>query len=158
MGTFDRIWRKGRKYLILLIFMLSIFPGHSVPLLQKAVQAHSEGDGSSNRKNRLYKSAFNPFPPASGKEMQAPGNDIHYTIQICTLPVQINDLFLNGQYNIKTVRMGDLYRYIFSGYTALDSARKELPEVRKIFPKAFIREYDGKKLGEAVDMNIEHLE
>lgn len=66
----------------------------------------------------------------------------------------MDDPFLNGQYKIKAVRMGELYRYIFSSYTTLESARKELSEVRKIFPKAFIREYDGNKLGKAIDLDI----
>ena len=54
--------------------------------------------------------------------------------------------------------MGNLYRYVYSEFATVEEARKELPMVRKYYPEAFIREYDGKRLGKAFDLNIEHIE
>lgn len=101
-----------------------------------------------------YKSAFRSLEAVPQDKVVSSPEKTCYTIQICSLTVLMDDPFLNGQYKIKAVRMGELYRYIFSSYTTLESARKELSEVRKIFPKAFIREYDGNKLGKAIDLDI----
>lgn len=80
-----------------------------------------------------------------------------YTIQICSMSFPLSDSFFKGQYGVKVMRMGDLYRYIYSVYDSLEAARKDLPKVRKIYPDAFIREFDENKLGKAVDLNIENL-
>ncbi|MDL2231656.1 SPOR domain-containing protein [Porphyromonadaceae bacterium OttesenSCG-928-L07] len=80
-----------------------------------------------------------------------------YTIQICSMHSPLEDSFFNGQYAIKTIRTGDLYRYIYSAYNTLEAAKSDLAKVRKIYPGAFIREFDGIKLGQAIDLNIDHI-
>lgn len=77
-----------------------------------------------------------------------------YTIQVCTMEVPVKDAFIGKENRIRIIRMGDLYRYIFSEYDSLSVAQKELLMVKKYFPQAFIREYDQGKLGKAVDLNI----
>ena len=49
-----------------------------------------------------------------------------------------------------------LYRYIFSQYHALDTARQALIPIRRLYPQACIREYQEGKLGPIIDMNIDH--
>lgn len=93
--------------------------------------------------------------PASQPSAQTPK---HYTIQICTMSFPLSDNFFKGQYKIKLIKTGDLYRYIYSMYNSVQEARADLPKVRKIYPDAYIREYDEKKLGKAIDMNIDHIE
>lgn len=80
-----------------------------------------------------------------------------YTIQICTLSAPLTDPFFRGQYRIRQIRMGDLYRYIFSTYHSLQAARRDLPLVQKIYPGAFIREFDENKLGKAIDLKTDYL-
>ena len=80
----------------------------------------------------------------------------YYTIQICTLDHFVTDAFFQGNYQIKCIKMGDLYRYVFSNYYTLEEARKKLTSVQKIFPEACIREYRQGILGLMIDMNIEH--
>lgn len=112
----------------------------------------------------VFRSAMNPViillydSAGEGVAYIKAGKNIHYTIQVCTLYALINDPFLTGRYKIRPIRMGDVYRYVFSAYATLAEARKELQEVQKYFPGAFIREYDGRRLGKAIDLNIEHLE
>ncbi len=53
--------------------------------------------------------------------------------------------------------MGDLYCYIFSDYSSLTETREKLKQIRKIYPQAYIREYHQGKLGQAIDMNIDHI-
>lgn len=87
-------------------------------------------------------------------EQEEPGKK--YTIQICTLTSPIDDPFFTGKYAIRLIRIGDLYRYIYSSYTTIKSARADLPKIRKIYPEAFIRELqDNGKLGKAIDMKID---
>lgn len=99
--------------------------------------------------NRTYISAFAPIIQEQ--------DTICYTIQICTMKYAVNDHILQENSKIKVVRMGDLYRYIFSQYQLLSKAREDLARVRKIYPQAFIREYRHGQLGLAIDMNIDQL-
>ena len=46
--------------------------------------------------------------------------------------------------------MGELYRYIFSQYHALDTARQALIPIRRLYP------HQEGKLGPIIDMNIDH--
>lgn len=80
-----------------------------------------------------------------------------YTIQICTMSFPLSDTFFKGQYGIKLIKMGDLYRYIYSQYNSITEAEKDLPKIRKIYPDAFIREYNENKLGKAYDLNLEKI-
>lgn len=99
----------------------------------------------------LFKSALKP-------ELVIPPGDTLYTIHVCTLTVLLSDSLLNGSYKIKPRCIGNVYRYVFLEYTTLEEARKDLQDVRKIFPKAFIREYNQHKLGKAIDLNIDYFE
>lgn len=89
---------------------------------------------------------------------EADKNQIRYTIQICTLDYPIDDPFIGGKNKIRIIRIGDVYRYIFSMYKSLEEARKDLPVVRAIYPGAYIREYYGGKLGKAYDIIFDHSE
>lgn len=80
-----------------------------------------------------------------------------YTIQICTMKFPLSDSFFKGKYGVKLIRMGDLYRYIYSVYYSLQEAQNDLSKIRKIYPDAFIREFDENKLGKAIDLNIDNL-
>lgn len=91
--------------------------------------------------------------PANSPSQQAK----QYTIQICTMKFPLSDSFFKGQYGVKLIRMGDLYRYIYSVYNSLQEAQTDLPKIRKIYPDAFIREFDENKLGKAIDLNIDNL-
>ena len=66
------------------------------------------------------------------------------------------DPILTESNKIKIIRMGELYRYIFSQYHALDTARQALIPIRRLYPQACIREYQEGKLGPIIDMNIDH--
>ena len=63
----------------------------------------------------------------------------NYTIQLFTSFDTPADPILTESNKIKIIRMGELYRYIFSQY-----------------PQACIREYQEGKLGPIIDMNIDH--
>lgn len=106
-------------------------------------------------------SPVNNVPPEKQNHTDSTENGIgknsRYTIQICSMSFPLSDSFFKGQYGIKVMRMGDLYRYIYSIYNTLPEARQDLPKVRKIYPDAFIREFDEEKLGKAIDLNIEKL-
>ena len=39
-----------------------------------------------------------------------PEKNTKYTIQICSMSFPLSDAFFKGQYGIKVMRMGDLYR------------------------------------------------
>lgn len=80
-----------------------------------------------------------------------------YTIQICSMSFPLSDSFFKGQYGVKLIKMGDLYRYIYNIYDSVEEARAALPNIRKIYPDAFIREFDENKLGKAIDLNLEHI-
>ena len=86
-----------------------------------------------------------------------PEKNTKYTIQICSMSFPLSDAFFKGQYGIKVMRMGDLYRYVYSVYYTLAAARQDLPKVRKVYPDAFIREFDEEKLGKAIDLNMEKI-
>lgn len=88
-------------------------------------------------------------------EPSIPGKQ--YTIQICTMSFPLSDSFFKGQYGVKLIRMGDLYRYIYNIYDTLEEARNALPKIRKIYPDAFIREFDENKLGKAIDLQLDKL-
>lgn len=74
-----------------------------------------------------------------------------YTIQVCTVYTPIKDSLLNSNHNIQMIRMGDLYRYIYSRYCSLPAAYKALARIQQIFPHACIREYREGKLGLVID-------
>lgn len=156
MGKIDGTRRRCGRCLLLCALILFVFPFYSFFFIQEQqVRKESKGDDTSpNVRAIAYKSAFRSLEAVPQDKVVSSPEKTCYTIQICSLTVLMDDPFLNGQYKIKAVRMGELYRYIFSSYTTLESARKELSEVRKIFPKAFIREYDGNKLGKAIDLDI----
>lgn len=156
MGKIAGTKTKRGKHLFLYILTLIVFPVCSFTFIQEQYirQEPEIKKAGSNIQTIAYKSAFRSLETVPRNKLELPPGEIHYTIQICSLTVLVNDPFLNGRYKIKVVRMGELYRYIFSSYTTLDHARKELTEVQKIFPKAFIREYNGSKLGKAIDLNI----
>lgn len=99
--------------------------------------------------NQIYISAFAPVAYNQ--------DTVYYTIQICTMEHVVKDHLLQGYSKIKVIRMGDLYRYIYSQYQSLSKAREDLARVRKIYPDAFIREYRYGQLGLAIDMNTEQL-
>lgn len=80
-----------------------------------------------------------------------------YTIQICSMSFPLSDSFFKGQYGVKLIRMGDIYRYIYNTYPSIEEARAALPTIRKIYPDAFIREFDEEKLGQAVDLNMDRI-
>ncbi|WP_251622432.1 tetratricopeptide repeat protein [Odoribacter lunatus] len=80
-----------------------------------------------------------------------------YTIQICSMSFPLSDTFFKGQYGVKLIRMGDIYRYIYNIYPSIEEARTALPTIRKIYPDAFIREIDEEKLGQAVDLNMDRI-
>ncbi len=81
----------------------------------------------------------------------------HYTIQLCSMSFPLSDSFFKGQYGVKLIRMGDIYRYIYNIYPSIEEARTALPTIRKIYPDAFIREFDEEKLGQAVDLNMDRI-
>lgn len=164
MKRFARIGKMFRDAIMLFTFIL--FPisydSFSSPWVQNLYPEQKE----LRTKDRtvVFSSAVNPVVTSlydstgEGVNYIKAGKTIHYTIQVCTLYALINDPFLTGRYKIKPIRMGNVYRYVFSAYVTLAEARKELQEVRKYFPGAFIREYDGQRLGKAIDLNIDHLE
>lgn len=80
-----------------------------------------------------------------------------YTIQICTMSFPLSDSFFKGQYGVKLIQMGDLYRYIYNIYPSVEEARAALPTIRKIYPDAFIREFNEQKLGKAIDLNMDQI-
>ena len=80
----------------------------------------------------------------------------NYTIQLFTSFDTPADPILTESNKIKIIRMGELYRYIFSQYHALDTARQALIPIRRLYPQACIREYQEGKLGPIIDMNIDH--
>lgn len=80
-----------------------------------------------------------------------------YTIQICSMSFPLSDSFFKGQYGIKLVKMGEVYRYIYNFYPSIEDARAALPNIRKIYPDAFIREFNENKLGKAIDLNIDQI-
>lgn len=80
-----------------------------------------------------------------------------YTIQICTMNFSLSDSFFKGEYGVKQIRMGDLYRYIYNIYPSIEEARAALLTVRKIYPEAFIREFNNDKLGQAIDLNMNRI-
>lgn len=106
--------------------------------------------------NLTYISAFAPQAenPVTGFPMQ---DTTYYTILICTMDHAVEDHFFKGNYKIQVIRMGDLYRYIFSQYVSPEKARQDLNRIREIYPQAYIREYNHGKLGLAIDMNIDHI-
>ncbi len=71
----------------------------------------------------------------------------NYTIQLFTSFDTPADPILTESNKIKIIRMGELYRYIFSQYHALDTARQALIPIRRLYPQACIREYQEGKLG-----------
>lgn len=103
------------------------------------------------------------LPPLSAPTKQrsvtaatASQDAMKYTIQICTMSFPLSDSFFKGQYGIKLVKMGDLYKYIYNMYEDINAAMTDLPEVRKIYPDAFIREYCNNKLGKAIKDKTPH--
>lgn len=122
-----------------------------LPTADKA--AHAKLDSLTIRAIKASHDSLAVSAPEIPEAKEVPGQK--YTIQICTLTSPIDDPFFTGKYAIKLVRIGDLYRYIYSSYTSIKSARADLPKIRKIYPEAFIRELqDNGKLGKAIDMNI----
>lgn len=95
--------------------------------------------------------------PDTTQTIREPEKNTKYTIQICSMSFPLSDTFFKGQYGIKVMRMGDLYRYVYSVYYTLAAARQDLTKVRKIYPDAFIREFDEEKLGKAIDLNMEKI-
>lgn len=156
MGKIAGTIRKCGRYLFRCVLILSIFPFYAFTFIQdQYVRRESEKVNSPpGVKTVAYKSAFQPLERVPRDEVVLSPEKAGYTIQVCSLTVLVDDPFFGGRYKIKAVRMGELYRYIFSSYTTLDAARKDLPGVRKVFPKAFIREYDGNKLGKAIDLEL----
>jgi len=69
----------------------------------------------------------------------------------------LSDSFFKGQYGVKLVKMGEVYRYIYNLYPSIEDARAALPKIRKIYPDAFIREFNENKLGKAIDLNIDQI-
>lgn len=147
MRKFTWIKRKYRRHLI--SFILIIVAGYFFSSFSREHQYPSANSGGDTLIN--FKSALKSITTI-------PTGDTLYTIHICTLTELINDSLLNGKYKIKPLRMGNAYRYIFSEYTTLEKARIDLMEVKKIYPKAFIREYNQHKLGKAIDLNIDYFE
>lgn len=80
-----------------------------------------------------------------------------YTIQICSMSFPLSDSFFKGQYGVKLIKMGDVYRYIYNLYPSIEDARAALPKIRKVYPDAFIREYNENKLGKAIDLNMDQI-
>lgn len=156
MGKLDGTKRTCGRYLFRCALILFMFPFYfSTSAQAQSVRRESQKDDTlPNIKTMAYKSAFKALETVPRNEVVASPEKICYTIQICSLTVLADDPILNGRYQIKVVRIGELYRYIFSSYATLDAAHKALSEVRKIFPEAFIREYDGYKLGKAIDLKI----
>lgn len=77
------------------------------------------------------------------------GSGIDYRIQFLTSSTSIN----NGSQKLKGLpetefyRDGNIYKYTTGRYQTLDEANKELKEVRKLFPDAFvIKMSDGKRV------------
>lgn len=82
--------------------------------------------------------------------------DVAYTIQICTLDIPPGDTILGKTGLLHVLQMGDLYRYLYSGFATLEKARQHLSFVRQFFPQACIREYRNGKLGQVIDMNFNY--
>lgn len=156
MGKLDGTKSTRGRYLFLYVLIFLLFSFSSFTFIQEQQTSLELKKEKTNPETQgiVYKSAFRTLAAGSQDRMVLPPEKIRFTIQICTLTVLVKDPFLSGQYEIKVVHMGELYRYIFSSYATLDRARKELSKVQKIFPKAFIREYDGHKLGKAIDLKI----
>ena len=74
-----------------------------------------------------------------------------YTIQICSMLHKLKDPFFQGKHNIKIIQMGELYRYLFSSYSSLPKAQKDLIWIQQIYPDAYIRTYNNGTLGLAIN-------
>ncbi len=103
-----------------------------------------------------------PYPPADSAQIpyrETETDTLHkqYTIQICSMSFPLSDSFFKGQYGIKLVKMGEVYRYIYNFYPSIEDARAALPNIRKIYPDAFIREFNENKLGKAIDLNMDQI-
>lgn len=129
-----------------IVLFLALCSGRAVPSFCKPERTQTGRD--SIRCDTLRLQAGPAAADTSGKR---------YTIQICSMSFPLSDSFFKGQYGVKVMRMGDLYRYVYSVYPTLAAARRDLPKVRKVYPDAFIREFDENKLGKAIDLNIEKL-
>ena len=111
-----------------------------------------------NLVNKNYISAFaTPTDICDSVAFISCPDSMYYTIQICSIDFYIHDSILTRNNKIQTIPMGDIYRYIFSIYPTLTTARKALSIVRHTYPDAFIREYKAGKLGMAIDLNIEQI-
>lgn len=97
-----------------------------------------------------------PAPPLQ-EDTASDTVSTQYTIQICTMSFPLADSFFKGQYGVKLIQMGDLYRYIYNIYPSIEEARAALPTIRKIYPDAFIREFNEEKLGKAIDLNTDRI-
>lgn len=111
------------------------------------------------QQKHLFLSAFAPERQISISDTSSSTKDLlPYTIQLCTTYHHpISNRFLNGNNKIQQIQMGDLYCYIFSAYSSLTETREKLKQIRKIYPQAYIREYHQGKLGQVIDMNIDHI-
>lgn len=132
--------------------------------LSSMVYSQSHTDNTRISLKRMnYISAFDtpalPVPPPQRTSVPAADTNGQkgYTIQICTLDAPLQDSFLQGNYSICYVQMGNLYRYIFRKYFTLEEARQKLPLIQKIFPEACIREYHKGILGQVIDMNTDQI-
>lgn len=158
MGKIAGTIKRCGRYFWRCALVLLVFPIYSYTFTQEQPVRlkPQKNNADSDVKPVAYKSAFQSLKAVPQHKVVLSPEKPGYTIQICSLNILLDDPFLVGRYQIKVIHMGELYRYIFSSYTTVDAARKELPGIRKIFPKAFIREYDGQKLGKAIDLDIEH--
>ena len=118
---------------------------------------------SSDRHDTLIQAKATPPAPSANSAKTASvktENDTltkQYTIQICSMSFPLSDSFFKGQYGVKLVKMGEVYRYIYNLYPSIEDARAALPKIRKIYPDAFIREYNENKHAKAIDLNIDQI-
>lgn len=146
------IKQKIRESLVVVLF---VFNGFASTAFSQSLTVDKHIKTDLNR--HYYISAFaSEFPKENLAQSPAQAEDsVRYTIQICTFHKALADSFFTGKYKIRLLRMGDLYRYLFSEYSTLTSARKDLLLVRTLFPQACIREYHHGKLGVVINLNID---
>lgn len=136
MGKLDGTKRMCGKYLFRCALILSMFPFYFFTSAQEqSVRRESQEADTLNVKTIAYKSAFKALETVPRNEVVASPEKICYTIQICSLTVLADDPILNGRYQIKVVRIGKLYRYIFPAMPHWTPPIKHCPKYGKYFPK-----------------------
>lgn len=80
-----------------------------------------------------------------------------YHLQLGVFSNRVEKSFFSGMNNIKeeVIDNGRLYRYLVGDYKTFSAAKKEIPEVRQLFPNTFVVAYkDGVKTSLAAAIKI----